>query len=118
MALFHLLENRRLTHTRCLWLLALTLTACPGLDFGEETEEPTRMECTTELRPYFDGEGCCNESVGEPLCFTGQITFCEVRDARYEPIRCYYKHNGVKLRCTDCRDMDACVDEAVRVCKA
>jgi hypothetical protein len=100
------------------WLLALTLTACPGLDLGgdEEPDAPTGKECTTELRPYFDGEGCCGESVAEPLCSTGTIAFCEVYDARFAPIGCYYKYNGTKLRCTSCRDTNGCVDEAVRVC--
>ncbi|WP_257449243.1 hypothetical protein [Archangium lipolyticum] len=112
--------NRRWAPTRWLWLVALTLTACTGLDFGGDdgTGEPTQMECTTELRPYFDGEGCCGEPVGEPLCYTGQIAFCEVRDARHEPIRCYYKHNGVKLRCGSCRNTNDCVAESVRVCAA
>lgn len=100
------------------WLLALTLTACSGTDPGDEAPDaPTGMECTTELRPHFDGEGCCGEPVAEPLCSTGTIVFCEVRDARSEPVGCYYKHNNTKLRCKSCRDTNDCVSAAERVCQ-
>ncbi|RKH11602.1 hypothetical protein D7V97_10905 [Corallococcus sp. CA053C] len=74
------------------------------------------MECTTEVRPHFDGEGCCGEPVAEPLCSTGTIVFCEVRDARSEPVGCYYKHNSTKLRCTSCQNTHDCVADANRVC--
>ncbi|NOK36972.1 hypothetical protein D7W79_25930 [Corallococcus exercitus] len=74
------------------------------------------MECTTELRPHFDGEGCCGEPVGEPLCSTGTIVFCEVRDARSEPVGCYYKYNSTKLRCTSCQNTNDCVADANRIC--
>ena len=97
------------------WLLALTLTACAGTDPGGG-EGPTGMECTTEVRPYFDGEGCCGEPVAEPLCSTGTIVFCEVRDANSQPVGCYYKHNSTKLRCTSCQNTNDCVSDANRVC--
>lgn len=91
--------------------------ACTELGGDEGTDGPDGMECTTELRPNYDGEGCCGEPVGEPLCSTGTIVFCEVRDARSEPTGCYYKHNGsTKVRCTSCRDTNGCVAEANRIC--
>lgn len=106
------------------WLLALTLTltGCAALD-GDGEEElngpngPSGTQCTTELRPHFDGEGCCGEPVAQPLCSTGTIVFCEVRDSRFEPIGCYYTYNGsTKLRCASCRNTNDCVAAAVRVC--
>lgn len=99
------------------WLLVLTLTACAGLEGEEEgTGGPSATRCTTELRPHFDGEGCCGEPVGEPLCSTGTIVFCEVRDARSEPVSCYYKHNTTKLRCSSCQNATDCANASVRVC--
>lgn len=102
------------------WLLVLSLAVCSCIDpeGDDETDSPTGRACTTELRPNFDGEGCCGEPVAEPLCSTGTIVFCEVRDARSEPISCYYKHNSTKLRCASCRDTNSCANEAARVCEA
>ncbi|MCP3143242.1 hypothetical protein [Pyxidicoccus xibeiensis] len=99
------------------WLLALSLVACTGTE-SEDGEGPDGpgAKCTTELRPNFDGEGCCGEPVGEPLCSTGTIVFCEVRDARSEPISCYYKHNNTKLRCSSCQNTNDCVAAAERAC--
>lgn len=107
-----------MTHRPWSWLLALTLTACSGME-SEEGEGPAApgMACTTELRPHFDGEGCCGEPVAEPLCSTGTIAYCEVRDARSEPVGCYYRHNNTKLRCTSCRSTSDCVAAAERACE-
>lgn len=99
------------------WLLFLALAGCSGTELeGDEGPDSPGVACTTELRPHFDGEGCCGEPVGEPLCSTGTIVFCEVRDARSEPIRCYYKHNNTKLRCSSCQDTNDCVATANRAC--
>lgn len=100
------------------WLLALTLIACSCAE-SEEDEGPDDapgMACPTELRPHFDGEGCCAEPVAEPLCSTGTIAFCEVRNARSELVGCYYKHNSTKLRCASCQNTNDCVAAAERVC--
>lgn len=97
--------------------LLLLVSSCTDLGGDEGPDGPAGMECTTELRPNYDGEGCCGDPVGEPLCSTGTIVFCEVRDARSEPVGCYYKHsNGTKLRCASCQSTNDCVASANRLC--